>query len=552
MTRFAHRRRSAALALVAVTLISVGLVSCAPDGPDVNSGRSTMHTEATGASTPPSVAGSATTDTSQTSDTSDTTDTSDTPDTSPTTEPDTTGSSDTTDSTDTTGSTDGSAPTVHESTGVSGVGDDLFPDLGNPGVDVDHYDIDVAYDHDTNEIDATATLTITATANLEQFTLDAVGLDVSAVSVDDHAVTFDNDDPELRITPDNTVSRGDTIDVAVTYSAKANTGTISAGQTAGWFETDTGSFVLNEPDGARNWLPSNDHPSDKATYHFTIHVPAGVTAAANGALVEHTTSSSGEVWEWNQPDPMTTYVIQLMTGALTIVDADGPHGLPLINVIQTGDDAIMQPFIEETAQQLDYFDDYFGPFPFDSYGIAMTDGFIGGAMEEEGRSLFSVSDFLGGVDGGTALLLSHELTHQWFGDAVTPAEWKDIWLNESFATYGEWMWIDHAGYRSLDDSAESALAQRQHSSYATGDPDIPGLFGFEVYEGGATILHALRKTVGDDTFFEILRTWAKANYGTSRTSADFIELSSKLAGEDLADFFDTWLYSVNLPPTYPS
>jgi len=544
------RTRGAAHLLVAVLLIPISTVACGPDGPDVDSGRSSMHTEPTDTTDPPdaapapSVGGSAPDDTATV------------PSSQPTATTDSTSSTGSTDSTDTTGSTDttaGSVPTIHESTGVSGVGDELFPDLGNPGIDVDHYDIDVAYDHDTNEIEATATLTITATADLEQFTLDAVGLDVSAVTIDDHDVTFDNDDPELRITPDETVHRGDSIDVAVTYGAEANTGTISAGQTAGWFETETGSFVLNEPNGARNWLPSNDHPSDTATYHFTIHVPKGVTAAANGSLVKHTSASGGEAWEWNQPDPMTTYVIQLMTGELTIVDADGPNGLPLINVIQTGDETIMQPFIDETSKEIDFFDDYFGPFPFESYGIAMTDGFIGGAMEEAGRSLFSVGDFQGGeVDAGTALLLSHELTHQWFGDAVSPAQWKDIWLNESFATYGEWMWIDHAGFRSLDDSADGALEQRQHSAYATGDPDIPGLFGFEVYEGGATILHALRKTVGDDTFFEILRTWAKANFGTSRTSADFIALSSRLAGDDLTDFFDTWLYSVNLPSKYPS
>jgi aminopeptidase N len=174
-------------------------------------------------------------------------------------------------------------------------------------------------------------------------------------------------------------------------------------------------------------------------------------------------------------------------------------------------------------------------------------------MEEQGRSLFSVEDFLGGgLDAFTALLLAHELAHQWFGDAVSPAEWKDIWLNESFASYGEWMWLDEAGYRSLDDSALGALAGRQDSAYATADPDIPGLFGFEVYEGGATILHALRKTVGDVTFFKILRTWATDNYGTSQSTEDFIELSSKLAGEDLTDFFDTWLYSVNLPAKYPT
>ena len=461
----------------------------------------------------------------------------------------------------------GSAPSVPVTTGatattgtgpkggVSGVGDVLYPDLGNPGLDVQHYDIDLRFDHSTGEIDATATLTITATAALADFTLDAVRLAVTKVVVDGRAAAFEIADPELRITPSSPIAVGDSFTVAVTYSAHGNDSTISAGTTAGWFETDTGSFVLDEPDGARFWLPSNDHPSDKATYRFRIHVPKGVTAVANGIMVSHTTDpsgSSGELWIWDQADPMTTYLIQLMTGSLDIVDGVGSNGLPLVNVLQHGDQKLMQPFLDDTAKEIDFFAAYFGPFPLSSYGIAMTDGYIGGAMEEQGRSLFSERDFAGGtLDAGTSLLLSHELTHQWFGDAVSPADWQDIWLNESFATYGEWMWLDHTGFQPIDTVARESLARRHNGTRATGTPDIPGLFGYEVYEGGAVVLQALRKTVGDSTFFEILRTWVQSNVGTSRTSKDFIALSSTISGKDLTLFFHDWLYANDLPNAYP-
>ena len=429
----------------------------------------------------------------------------------------------------------------------------LFPDLGNPGIDVQHYDVAVQFDHTTSDIKATADLSIMATTPLDGFTLDAVGLHVQSVTVGGLDAHFAADDPELRITPPAPLSAGELFDVVVTYSAHANQGTISAGVSAGWFDTDNGSFVLNEPDGARTWLPSNDHPSDKATYHFTITVPAGVSAVANGVLVSHHSSSDGEVWVWDQPEPMTTYLIQLLTGRLDIVTGTAPNGVAMTSALQAGDQSLMQPFLDSTAAQLDFFDDWFGPYPFHSYGLAMTDGTIGGAMEEQGRSLFSRSDFASGqVDATTELLLSHELAHQWFGDSVSPADWSDIWLNESFATYGQWMWLEHRGYGSVDEQAKAALAQRRGSNEATGKPSVGGLFGFEVYEGGAVVLHALRKTVGDDVFFATLRSWVQDNLGASRTSRDFIELASKKAGRDLSGLFDTWLYSAHVPETFPS
>ena len=523
-----HRTRWAA-AGIAGLLVAAGLGACSSTDSGVDTGRASEHT---GSSVD---ASQGTTDPSTAPATDPATDPSTEPATAPVSDP-----------------ADGAAPDV--GSGVSGVGDVLFPDLGNPGLDVDHYDIDVAYDHDTGEIDGTVELSITATEPLDHFTLDAVGLDVSGVEVDGDVAHYEVDDPELRIAPDVPIAKGASFEVTVSYTAEANPGNISAGVSAGWFRTESGSFVLDEPDGTRNWLPSNDHPSDKATYRFTIHVPAGLTGVANGDLVSHETAPDGsETWIWDEQQPMTTYLIQLMTGTLDVVDGTTPGGTPLTSVVQAGDQTLMQPFLDVTGEQVDYFEQYFGPYPFDRYGIAMTDGYIGGAMEEQGRSLFSAQDFAGGqLDHGTELLLSHELTHQWFGDGVSPAQWQDIWLNESFATYGEWMWLEHAGYGTITDFAATALAERQDGPFATGTPDVQGLFGFEVYEGGAVVLQALRDEVGDDHFFTILRTWVQDNLYESRTSADFIALSSTVAGVDLTSFFQDWLYATDLPDTFPS
>ena len=201
--------------------------------------------------------------------------------------------------------------------------------------------------------------------------------------------------------------------------------------------------------------------------------------------------------------------------------------------------------------QVDFFDDYFGTYPLDRYGIAITDSHPGLAMESMGRSQFSREDFSSGrLEYVQQRFLSHELAHQWFGDAVSPARWGDVWLNESFATYGEWMWLEHVGLQSIENSASAGLAAREH--WSTASPSAEQMFQFNSYDGGAVILHALRKTIGDDQFFALLQTWVTENNGSSRTTHDFIELADRVAGRDLTEFFSTWLYADTLPNRFPT
>ena len=248
---------------------------------------------------------------------------------------------------------------------------------------------------------------------------------------------------------------------------------------------------------------------------------------------------------------MATYLIQLLTGDYEIVDGVGPDGLPLVSVVLRDDRTTMQAYLDTIDDQIDFFDDYFGTYPLDRYGIAITDSAGGLAMETMGRSTFSREDFATGrLDPGQELFLSHELAHQWFGDAVSPARWTDIWLNESFATYGEWMWLEHVGYQSVENSATFGLT-RVAMPRSTARPSAGELFAFNSYGGGAVILHALRRTIGDDLFFTLLRRWVTDNSGTSRTTDDFVALSNEVAGQDLTEFFATWLYADKLPESFP-
>ncbi|MGD9998039.1 MAG: M1 family metallopeptidase [Ilumatobacteraceae bacterium] len=433
-----------------------------------------------------------------------------------------------------------------------GVGDQLFPDLGNPGIDVLDYALDLTYDRDADSIAGSVTLTMQITDERGELTLDSSGPEVSSVTVDGVDARYVEDDPELRITPAATLHAGDVVEVRVEYSVvpSFDDGDIIP---SGWFNTPAGSYVLNEPDGASSWLPSNDHPSDKATWTFEITVAPGATAVANGALVSSTDGPDGATWVWREDDPMPTYLMLLVTGDYEIVEGTTPDGLPLVSAVLRSDRQRAQPYLDSLDDQIDFFDDWFGPFPLDRYGIAITDSFGGLAMETQGRSLFSRDDLNGDSGPLQELLLSHELAHQWFGDAVSPLQWRDIWLNESFATYGQWMWLEHVQQGTVEGEAERSLDGRlAQRGNPTGSPDADDLFGFNSYDGGAVVLHALRRTIGDDHFFDLLQRWVAENTGTSRSTQDFIALAEEVSGTDLEEFFDDWLFATKLPSAYPS
>jgi aminopeptidase N len=432
-----------------------------------------------------------------------------------------------------------------------GIGDELFPPLGNPGIDVQHYTVVIDYDPKRNRMSAKEHLDIVMTEDREEFSLDSDGPDVSAVTIDGTPAEFIASEPELLITPPSPLTSGQRIGVDVTYTLSPQPVPSAAGDQVGWFPSLSGSYVLNEPEGAHTWLPSDDHPSDKATFRFEVTVPSGLTAVANGALVDHTSTATSDTWVWEEDRQMATYLIQLLTGDYEVVEGTGPDGLPLLSVVLRQDRETMQPYLDTIGEQIDYFDDFFGPYPLDRYGIAITDSYPGLAMETMERPTFSRGDFASGrLDTQQLLFLSHELAHQWFGDAVSPEWWNDVWLNESFATYGEWMWLDHAGMTPIESSANAGLAARE--PHSTADPTAEQMFTINSYDGGAVILHALRKTIGDDLFFTLLRRWVADNNGTSCTTEDFVALANEVSGQDLTEFFATWLYADVLPTSFPA
>jgi aminopeptidase N len=411
---------------------------------------------------------------------------------------------------------------------------------------VGHYDLVLAPDQPSGVLTATATIdaTVTDAAPLERFHLDLLGMTVDTVTVDGAPARWDRTAAELVVTPAVPIGAGAPFQVAVGYHGVPGDGRLPTWDLPlGWIRTQNGSYTLDEPDGARSWFPANDHPSDKATFTFHITVPAGTAAVANGHLDSTVPDGERSTWTWSSDEPMATYLAVVAVGDYRFEEGTGPNGLAVRHAYLAADADSVVRCLDRTTAMLELFESHFGPYPFDTFGLLVSDSTPGLAMETQTRPIFSAVDF---EPGCPDYLVAHEIAHQWFGDAVTPARWQDIWLNEGFATYAQWMWSTSDDAAQMDRLAADAAATLQHAGSALppiGRPTRDELFGVQVYDGGAAVLHALRREVGDGPFFAILRQWVTTYDGKSARTEDFIATASAVAGRDLGPFLHERLFT---------
>ncbi|MEU1533501.1 M1 family metallopeptidase [Streptomyces fagopyri] len=431
--------------------------------------------------------------------------------------------------------------------GADGIGDPYFPQLGNGGFDARHYDLDVAYNPDTDRLDGRTTLTARATQNLSSFDLDLQKLEVTKVEVNGRRADFTRAGDEIRITPRGTLSKGRTFTVTVTYGGvpEALNGPIVFGSDYGWMKTADGVFVACEPNAASSWFPSSDHPSDKATYDIRIKAPKGLTGVSNGRLVSTRDMGASTVTHWRESRPMATYLATATIGKFDVKSGRTPAGTPIyvaIDPVLANSNSV--DVYAVTAAATDYWSQIFGPYPFEETGAIVDD------MPEAGFSLEVQSKPAYSAVRSESTIV-HELAHQWFGDSVSVERWKDIWLNEGFATYAQWLWSEHQGVRSAHDSFLAGYDTRPADSTfwqtVVADPQRDTMFASAVYQRGAMTLQMLRERIGDTAFFKLLPAWTKLHrYGNANT-ADFIRLAEKISGQQLDDLFKTWLFTPGKP-----
>ncbi|RKR91162.1 peptidase M1-like protein [Micromonospora pisi] len=431
-------------------------------------------------------------------------------------------------------------------TGAPGVGDGYFPLAGNGGYDVRHYGLEIRYQPATRAFSGVATISARATERLSRFNLDLRGFDVRSVTVDGHSARYDRDGQELRISPKHGFSTGERFTVVVRYDGTTGQPTDNEGALYGWVSTPDGAFVANEPEGASTWYPVNDHPTDKASYDFRITVPEGKTAVANGELVSQKTKAGWTTFTWRATDQMASYLSTASVGDYELRRSKGPNGLPIIDAIDRDLPADAAAGLARTPEMISYFAGLFGRYPFTSFGAIVDDDTDAGyALETQTRPIYS-----GPPSEGT---VAHELAHQWFGNSVSPERWQEIWLNEGFATYAEWLWTEHVGGTTAAARFDSYYARPDTSSIwnpPPGDPGADNLFAGSVYTKGAMTLQALREKIGDRAFFTLLRTWYAANRDGTVGTQDLVRLAEKVSGQRLQSFFQTWIYTPGKPTTW--
>ncbi|BDZ54933.1 M1 family metallopeptidase [Agromyces marinus] len=471
----------------------------------------------------------------------------------------------------------GGKPGPRYTAGAEGVGDAYFPFAGNGGYDVQHYDLDITYTPPApdpaplvGEFDGVATIDLVSTQDLDRFNLDLRGMEVHALSVngkpaasvapplageevDGAAYWHVQDDDarvwELTVQPRPKLKAGEQVQVVVEYGGTTTRPRDIEGALYGWVTQRDGALVASEPDGSMTWYPVSDHQTDKATYSFEITVPEGKVAVANGIQPKPEETANGwTTWFWDAPDQQASYLTTASVGDFDLRETyTSSSGVPIIDAVDTKLStsrlATTNASLGRQAAMVDFFESKFGPYPFVAYGSIVDNDSVGYALETQTRPVYSSSASEGTV--------SHELAHQWFGNAVSPERWQDIWLNEGWATYANWMWNEERGIRTAQQSYDNWYAPARDAAYwglQIGDPGELGLFATQVYNRGAATLHALRLEVGDADFLAAAQLWLERYNDSAGTSEDFQAVYEEVSGQDLDEFFQIWLYDQVKPP----
>ncbi len=442
-----------------------------------------------------------------------------------------------------------------------GVGDRLIPALGNPGYDVQHYDVDIKLDRKGHPVRIAMTMTALSTDTEPQTSirLDFTGAAaVASVAVDGVPAQFDvrAGDGEIEIRPAVPIAAGAPFVVSTVTTGRVRSAPVAGGDIDGGFvSAAVGGYVANEPDAARSIMPLNDHPSDKATWRIAIDGPRGLIGIANGRRVRLRVTPSRRVATFAMDEPMATYLLQVAVGRFRTIRRAGPHGVLIRHYVAASLARPLAVATRRTSRQIRLFEHWFGPYPFREYGVLAPDfGPDGFALETQTLSLFSASTVLYDGRYNDSLIQGHELAHQWFGNSVSLAQWQDIWLNEGLATYAEWLLSEAGGGETVNVLARRELGRlsRSRLPHPVARPPLGDLFGAVSYQGGAIVVHAFRRRLGDVRFRRLLRAWTTERGGGTGTTRDFVMLASRVAGHDLESFGRQWLNVRRLPVSFPS
>ncbi|MGI3784732.1 MAG: M1 family metallopeptidase [Janthinobacterium lividum] len=456
-------------------------------------------------------------------------------------------------------------PTRAPQPGAAGIGDPLYPNLGNGGYDARHYDLKLRYASaaPSQGIDGTVVMRAKAKQTLSRFDLDFGGDAFGEVTVDGRRATASRVGEDLVITPARTIRKGATFRVRVNdFTSHPSTPDPDVFLGQAFVQTPDGSATAGQPDLMHDVFPCNDHPRDKATFSVRFDVPKEQTAVANGVLTGRRTKAGRSVWTYEQRQPMATELVQLAVGKYTVIDRGSVGKVGVRDVVPTRLLAQYRTNLGVEKTQLQWMESKVGAYPFRTYGSLVVDTRLGFALETQTLSLYDTPWFTDYPRGVWDPVMLHELSHQWFGDSVAPRSWSDVWQNEGHASWYEFTYAAEHGYLA-DDTGIAHLTDLMRTVYSLGDQfraadgpvarplsgDPEALFNSNVYYGGALVLYALRARIGKASFERVERAWVARNRGKSASTEDFIRLATKVSKDPGVDpFLREWLYSETTPP----
>lgn len=432
--------------------------------------------------------------------------------------------------------------------GQAHAADDFFPSFGSDRYDVQHYDLDLDVVHREHRLTGEAVLTIRALARLETFALDLRGLAVDSVRVDGVRARFAHEGGKLRIRPAVPIANGSRFTLVVRYHGRPRgiddpTDPDPTLLKLGWLNWRDTSYVVSEPVGAATWYPVNDQPNDKASYKIAVTVEKPFTAVSNGVLRGTVNLGDRRRFVWEQRQPMASYLAIVDIDTFGLERLQAPGGLLIRNYLTPNTPELGRTALRMVPAMIPYFEARIGDYPFDAYGaVVIRDPSLYYALETQAMSTFSID----GIDEAT---VAHELAHQWFGNSVTVAEWRDLWLAEGHATYFELLWehrYDNAGFEAAMADLYAYVVREGVGPAVISRPE--DLFADNTYYRGALTLYALRQTVGDAVFFRTLRAFHERYRGGNATSADFIATAVRVSGRPaVRPLLRAWLYDEAVP-----
>jgi aminopeptidase N len=421
--------------------------------------------------------------------------------------------------------------------------------------------VSLHFDLDQRKVigDVTHTLS-TLRDGVTHLDFDCAELTVSSARVNGKNATFDLGNDKLRVQLAQPAKSGEKFEVELKYEGKPTSGLFFILPDKDDPRRAREIWTQGEAEDTHHYIPIYDYPNDRTTSEMILTVPGDWLTVSNGKLLGVQDAPNGQkTWTWRQSLPVSTYLISFVAGEYK-EKKDTWRNIPITYNVPRGMEDTIDPTFSHTKEMLTFFSDRFGvPYPWEQYAQTAVDDFVASGMENVSATTLAARDILHSefasekpeaVDG----LISHEMTHQWFGDLVTCKDWTNTWLNEGFATFGATLWEEH--YYGVD--ASSFRYWREQNSWmqsrelypipiVTREINDSVEYVGNVYDKAGWVIHMLREEMGDEAFFRALKHYLETNRLQNVVSADLAKAIEESSSRNVDQFFDQWIYGAGAP-----